>query len=101
MGNRKWEEKIRQIRQNLAAAYGGYSQFGSRQIAEAIRGHFRNSSLHLGVVGEVNHQEWIEEAATQEVEQWEQLDYEVILKEIAAAYEAEIQREQQSQRDAG
>ena len=83
---RKWEQPIRTIRGDLATAFGGYSQYGSPQIAHAIRGHLNNGLLfgQDAALGEL-----FLEAALQEEEQWP--DYVVAAEahhEIAAAFKA-------------
>lgn len=83
---RKWEDPIRAIREGLAAANGGYSQYGSAQIAHAIRGHLNNGLL-FGQ--EAALAELFREASLQEEEQWP--DYVVAAeahREIAAAFKA-------------
>lgn len=83
---RKWEQPIRAIREALATAYGGYSQYGSAQVAHAIRGHLNNGTL---CGQEVALEEFFQEAALQEEEQWP--DHAVaaeVHREIAAAFEA-------------
>lgn len=83
---RKWEDPIRAIREGLAAANGGYSQYGSAQIAHAIRGHLNNGLL-FGQ--EAALAELFREASLQEEEQWP--DYVVAAEahhEIAAAFKA-------------
>ena len=83
---RKWEKPIRTIREGLATANGGYSQYGSVQIAHAIRGHLNNGLL-FGQ--EAALAELFQEASLQEEEQWlEREDAAEIYREIAAAFEA-------------
>ena len=83
---RKWERPIRTIREGLAAANGGYSQYGSAQIAHAIRGHLNNGLL-FGQ--EAALPELFREASLQEEEQWpEHMDAAEIHREIAAAFTA-------------
>ena len=83
---RKWERPIRAIREGLATANGGYSQYGSAQIAWAIRGQLNNGLL-FGQ--EAALPELLLEAAIQEEEQWpESEDAAEIHREIAAAFEA-------------
>ena len=83
---RKWERPIRAIREGLATANGGYSQYGSVQIAHAIRGHLNNGLL-FGQ--EAALAELFQEASLQEEEQWpESEDAAEIYREIAAAFEA-------------
>lgn len=84
---RKWERPIRAIREGLAAANGGYSQYGSAQIAHAIRGHLNNGLL-FGQ--EAALADLFREASLQEEEQqWpESEDAAEIHREIAAAFEA-------------
>ena len=83
---RKWERPIRTIRDGLAAANGGYSQYGSAQIAHAIRGHLNNGLL-FGQDAAL--EELFLEAALQEEEQWPD---DVIAaeeyREIATAFKA-------------
>lgn len=83
---RKWERPIRTIRDSLAAANGGHSQYGSAQIAHAIRGHLNNGLLY-GQEAELA--ELLREASLQEEAQWP--DYVVAAEahqEIAAAFKA-------------
>lgn len=83
---RKWEPQIRAIREGLATANGGYSQYGSAQIAWAIRGHLNNGLL-FGQ--EAALPELLREASLQEEEQWPECeDAAEIHREIAAALEA-------------
>ena len=82
---RKWERPIRAIREGLATANGGYSQYGSVQIAHAIRGHLNNGLL-FGQ--EAALAELFQEASLQEEEQWPEQDAAEIHREIAAAFEA-------------
>ena len=83
---RKWERPIRAIREGLAAANGGYSQYGSAQIAHAIRGHLNNGLL-FGQ--EAALADLFREASLQEEEHWpESEDAAEIHREIAAAFEA-------------
>lgn len=83
---RKWERPIRTIREGLAAANGGYSQYGSAQIAHAIRGHLNNGLLYGQ---EAALAELFREASLQEEEQWpEHMDAAEIHREIAAAFTA-------------
>jgi len=83
---RKWERPIRAIREGLATANGGYSQYGSAQIAWAIRGHLNNGLL-FGQ--EAALPELLLEAAIQEEAQWPGCQYvDEIRGEIAAALKA-------------
>ena len=82
---RKWEKPIRTIRDGLAAANGGYSQYGSVQIAHAIRGHLNNGLLYGQ---EAALADLFREAALQEEEQWPEQDAAEIHREIAAAFKA-------------
>lgn len=82
---RKWEDPIRAIREGLAAANGGYSQYGSAQIAHAIRGHLNNGLLYGQ---EAALADLFREAALQEEEQWPEQDAAEIHREIAAAFTA-------------
>ena len=75
---RKWERPIRTIREGL--------EYGSAQIAHAIRGHLNNGLL---VGQDAFLEELFREAALQEEEQWP--DYVVAAEahhEIAAAFKA-------------
>ena len=82
---RKWEKPIRTIRDGLATANGGYSQYGSVQIAHAIRGHLNNGLLYGQ---EAALADLFREAALQEEEQWPEQDAAEIHREIAAAFKA-------------
>jgi len=83
---RKWERPIRAIREGLATANGGYSQYGSAQIAWAIRGHLNNGLL-FGQ--EAALPELLLEAAIQEEAQCPGCQYvDEIRGEIAAALKA-------------
>lgn len=85
---RKWEKPIRTIREGLAAANGGYSQYGSAQIAHAIHGHLANGLL-LGQ--EAALEELFREASLQEEEQWpEHKDAAEVHSWIAAAFKAVV-----------
>lgn len=85
---RKWEKPIRTIREGLAAANGGYSQYGSAQIAHAIHGHLHNGLL-LGQ--EAALEELFREASLQEEEQWpEHKDAAEVHSWIAAAFKAVV-----------
>lgn len=85
---RKWERPIRAIREGLAAANGGYSQYGSAQIAHAIHGHLHNGLL-LGQ--EAALEELFREASLQEEEQWpEHKDAAEVHSWIAAAFKAVV-----------
>ena len=83
---RKWEQTIRTIRGGLATAFGGYSQYGSAQIAHAIRGHLNNGLL-FGQDAAL--EELFLEAGIQEEEQWpDDVDAAEIRREIATAFKA-------------
>lgn len=82
---RKWEKPIRTIRDGLATACGGCSQYGSVQIAWAIRGHLNNGLLYGQ---EAALADLFREAALQEEEQWPEQDAAEIHREIAAAFKA-------------
>lgn len=82
---RKWEKPIRTIRDGLATACGGCSQYGSVQIAWAIRGHLNNGLLYGQ---EAALADLFREAALQEEEQWPEQDAAEIHREIAAAFMA-------------
>ena len=83
---RKWERPIRAIREGLATANGGYSQYGSAQIAHAIRGHLNNGLL-FGQ--EAALADLFREASLQEEEQWpDSVVAAEAHREIAAAFKA-------------
>lgn len=74
--------RIEDIRNALANAYGGFSQYGNRQVGEALAGQINNNNLLLeGSIAAL-----CAEAARQECERWDDQDWDEA--EVAAEIEA-------------
>lgn len=65
------KERIQQIRESLAAAFGGYSQYDFQILGQALAGQICNNAL--GREGSVS--ALCAEAARQECDRWEDQDW--------------------------
>jgi hypothetical protein len=72
---------VETARAALAAAYGGFSQFGSPEMAKSIAGHHRNG----GVLACFPVDDLVREFAAQDARQWSDCGAETVAAEIRAA----------------
>lgn len=86
-----FKNEISEIRNQLAGACGGHSQYGVVEIVSAIKGQL-NQGCFFGKDDEID--EILEEAASQEHEQWPDLaKYETLLEAFKQEYEARKNKE--------
>lgn len=79
-------EIVAQIRESLAVAFSGYSQYGTQELAAALRGHVNQGLLQGYSVAQAA--EIAKVAADQEVERWEEMsqaDHDKIVAAVIAA----------------
>lgn len=94
---------VTDIRSALATAYGGHSQYGHAELARALAGHARNGRL-VCYPAALDVAAVAEEAADQEVEQWEQMteaDHAQIVAAVTAALEVATRAEAEPPRIQG
>jgi hypothetical protein len=79
-------QSINETLTNLACAYGGYSQFGNKDIGKALAGQYNNATSWPRPAGLAKAR--IEEAAREMTEYWEDcgVEYEHVLNEIEYGY---------------
>jgi hypothetical protein len=92
-------EKIKQIvtdvRDALATAYGGYSQYSPAELAEALAGHARNGRLRCYPAA-LDVAAVAEEAALQEAEQWDDNDHaQIVADAVTRALEEVVMEEKE------